>query len=174
MKIYTKTGDLGETSLYGGRRVVKNDLQVETYGTVDELSSFLGLSISKTPTSEKQFLIEIQKDLWKVMAVLSGSTDDLSFLEERIAAFEKKIDTLTKKLPELRRFILPGGNELSSLFHVTRTICRKAERRCVGLGNAHLKLKIKNFKLIVKYLNRLSDLLFTYARWYGKNEEITT
>lgn len=172
MKIYTKTGDLGETALYGGRRVVKSDLQVETYGTVDELSSFLGLAMSHVSDSEKSFLVEIQRDLWKVMASLSGSKDDLSFIEKRLTSVENKIDELTAKLPPLRRFILPGGTQTSSLFHVARAVCRRAERRCVELNqNKYLN---HNLPLIIKYVNRLSDLLFTYARWYGRDSEITT
>lgn len=186
MRIYTKTGDLGETALYGGRRVLKSDLQVETYGTVDELSSFLGLCIAKitalstvhrlpagkaSPPSTVE-LIDIQRDLWKIMASLSGSKDDLSFLDGRLTSFENKIDELTAKLPPLRRFILPGGNEASSLFHVARAVCRRAERRCVEL--LQKKSTIYHLPSIIKYLNRLSDLLFTYARWYGRDSEITT
>jgi len=173
MKIYTKTGDSGETALYGGRRVVKSDLLVETYGTVDELSSFLGLVISHITDSEQSFLIEIQRDLWKIMASLSGSKDDLSFLEKQLTLFENKIDELTAKLPPLRRFILPGGNETSSLFHVARAVCRRAERRCVALLRANSN-KLLAISLIIKYLNRLSDLLFTYARWYCRGSEIAT
>lgn len=175
VKIYTKTGDTGETSLFGGKRISKADLQVEAYGTVDELSSFLGLAHAKLKDRQWRKEIEdIQKDLWKIMAALSGSKDDLTFLSRRIAFFEKRIDKLTADLPVLRRFILPGGTEVSSLFHICRTVCRRAERRCVALLSGDLKFQTKNFKLIVKYLNRLSDTLFMYARYFAKGREVTT
>lgn len=175
VKIYTKTGDTGETSLFGGKRISKADLQVEAYGTVDELSSFLGLAHAKLKDRQWRKEIEdIQKDLWKIMAVLSGSRNDLSFLGKRITSFEKRIDKLTAGLPLLRRFILPGGTEVSSLFHVCRAVCRRAERRSVSLMQTDRKFQTKNLKLIIKYLNRLSDTLFTYARSFGKDREITT
>ncbi len=175
MKIYTKTGDRGETSLFGGTRVSKANLQVEAYGVLDEFSSFLGLAIAgiKKSDQNKEFLIDTQRDIWQIMAVLSSSNNDLTFLERRIREFESKIDELTTGLPPLKKFILPGGNELSARFHMARTLCRRAERRSVAL--AYLKgKKIAQLDIIIRYLNRLSDLLFTYARYYGKNAEILT
>lgn len=178
MRIYTKTGDKGETSLYGGRRVVKTDERVEAYGTLDELSSFIGLTASRLDESKgedrksKIFLIGIQEDIWKMMAVLSGAKPDLSYLPKRTAAFEKKIDAIQNKLPKLKRFILPGGTELSSLFHVCRAVCRRAERRVVVLLSSHPT--IENLKSTVIYLNRLSDLFFMFARNASQGKEIVT
>ena len=165
MPIYTKTGDLGQTSLYGGIRVSKSDIRVEAYGTVDELTSFIGLTAAKIKNKkDKEFLVEIQKDLYQIMAALSGSKLDLAYLEKRIADFEKRIDQMDKKLPLLRRFIIPGGTETSSWFHVLRVLTRRAERQSVALKN-------NDYKLSVKYLNRLSDLFFTMARIYVKGKE---
>ena len=156
MPIYTRTGDKGETSLYGGKRISKADCQVETYGSIDELTSFIGLLVSKVKKSnDKELLINIQKDLYQIMSFLSG-----------------------EKLPKLNKFILPGGNEISSLFHVVRVLCRKAERRNIDFFNqpfdfAQDKSTINNQQLtIIKYLNRLSDLFFTLARKYGQRQEV--
>src|SRR3990172_3543663 len=176
MAIYTRTGDRGETSLFGGKRISKSSIQVEAYGSVDELSSSLGLVIAKLPKKEKIFLTEIQKDLYKIMAHLSGSKLDLSFLDLRVKNFEKKIDGVEKKLPRLTRFILPGGTELSSWFHILRTVCRRSERSVVKYFE---KLTTDNRPALpagrqlmtIKYLNRLSDLFFTLARWYGRQKE---
>lgn len=166
MPIYTKTGDLGKTSLYGGIRVSKSDPRVEAYGLVDELTSFIGLVATKIKNKkDRDFMIGIQKDLYQVMAYLSGSKLDLAFLEGEISNFEKSIDQMDKKLPLLRRFIIPGGSETSSWFHILRVLTRKAERQAVSLND-------KNYKLPVKYLNRLSDLFFTMARIYGKGKEV--
>lgn len=174
MPIYTKTGDRGETSLFGGRRIGKSDIQVETYGTTDELSSFIGLTISEIENEhDRVFLTGIQEDLWKIMGVLSSAKQDLSYLEKRIEAFEKKIDEIDKTLPKLTRFVLPGGTKTASLFHVCRTICRRAERRVVAFSNA-TNYKLPATGLIVKYLNRLSDLFFMFARKYSEGKEITT
>ena len=165
MSIYTRTGDSGTTGLYGGRRLLKSDLQVEAYGSIDELTSFIGLVVNKLINREdKLFLISVQKDLYQIMAVLSGANIDLKFLfGEKVLTFENKIDELEKKLPKLNKFILPGGTEISSWFHVLRVVCRRAERNAV---------RFNNNIIIVKYLNRLSDLLFVMARNYGKNKEI--
>lgn len=173
MPIYTRTGDKGTTSLHGGKRVSKSDPQVEAYGSIDELTSYIGLVCSKIKNQEsKLFLAQIQRDLYKIMAEISGAVQDLKYLEGRVQEFEKEIDMLEKKLPKLNRFILPGGNELSGWFHVLRTICRKAERNIVRFFN---QSTISNQQLaIIKYLNRLSDLFFTLARWYGKRVEILT
>jgi len=168
MPIYTKTGDDGTTSLFGGRRVLKTDVLVEAYGTVDELSSFLGLIICKIKSQKegKSYSL-VQTDLHHVMASLAGSPADISLLKERVVVFEKKIDTIQASLPPLSHFILPQGNELSVLFHLARTICRKAERRVVTL-----KTKGDEKGEIIKYLNRLSDLLFAEARLANKGNEV--
>ncbi len=172
MPIYTKTGDRGTTSLYGGKRVSKSNLQVEAYGSVDELSSHLGFAVSKLPKKEKIFLLEIQKDLYKIMAHLSGAKVELSYLDYKVKVFEKKIDELENKLPKLTRFILPGGNELSAWFHILRTVCRRAERKVIRYCES---LEIRNWKLeIIRYLNRLSDLFFTLARWKNMGKDFIT
>ncbi len=165
MSIYTKTGDDGTTAIYGGKRLLKSDLQVEAYGSIDELTSFIGLVLNKIINrKDKLFLISLQKDLYQIMAVLSGANIDLKFLfGEKVLTFENKIDELEKKLPRLNKFILPGGTETSSWFHILRIICRRAERNVV---------RFNNNIIIIKYLNRLSDLLFVMARTYGKNKEI--
>ncbi len=176
MPIYTRTGDKGTTALFGGKRVSKSDLQVEAYGSIDELSSFLGLTISKVSNlKSKVYLIEIQKDLYQIMGYLSGAKLDLKYLDRRVLDFEKKIDEIEKKLPKLTRFILPGGNELSAWFHIARVSCRKSERNVIRLFESLSKPYTLNPNpFIVKYLNRLSDLFFTLARWHGKGKEIVT
>lgn len=164
MSIYTRTGDSGTTSLYGGKRISKADCQIETYGLIDELTSFIGLVVTKIKNkNDIRLLINIQKDLYQIMGYLSGAKTDLFFLENKVLTFEKIIDEIEEKLPKLNKFILPRGTEVSSWFHVLRTICRRVERNMV---------KFKSNILIVKYLNRLSDLLFIMARNYGKNKEI--
>lgn len=164
MSVYTKTGDQGTTSLYRGKRVSKSAPQVEAYGTVDELTSFIGLIITIIKNKkDRQLLISIQKDLYKIMSCLSGMKIDLLYLTERVLKFENKIDELDKKLARLNKFILPGGTEISAWFNILRVVCRRAERNVVRFDS-----KI----IIVKYLNRLSDLLFVLARTYGKNKEV--
>ena len=165
MLIYTKTGDDGTTAIYGGKRLLKSDLQVEAYGSIDELTSFIGLVVNKLINKkDKLFLISLQKDLYQIMAVLSGAKTDIQFLfEKKVLSFENEIDKLEKKLPKLDKFILPGGTEISSWLHILRVICRRAERNVV---------RFNNDMIIVKYLNRLSDLLFVMARNYGKNKEM--
>ncbi len=164
MPIYTRTGDSGSTSLYGGKRISKANCQTEAYGSIDELTSYIGLVVVRLKNKEEaDFLVEIQKDLYQIMSFLSGAKIDLTMLEKKVIKFEKKIDSIEEKLPKLNKFILPGGNEMSSWFHILRVICRRVERNMV---------KFKSNILIVKYLNRLSDLLFIMARNYGKNKEI--
>jgi len=132
MSIYSRTGDKGTTSLYRGKRVSKSDPRVEVYGSFDELTSFIGLVAVKIKNKkDKEFLTEIQRDLYKIMSYLSGVKLSLDFLNNRVLKFENKIDQLDKKLAQLNKFILPGGTEISSWFHVLRTVCRRAERNMV-------------------------------------------
>lgn len=167
MSIYTRTGDKGETSLYGGKRVLKSSSPVAAYGSIDELTSFIGLVIAKLKSKEdKVFLTRAQKDLYLVMSKLSGAPVDISPLEKTVFEFERRIDEMEQKLPKLTRFILPQGTGLSSWFHVLRVVCRRAERSVIATRN--------NQPVIIKYVNRLSDLFFTYARWYNKGKEIKT
>ena len=176
MSIYTRTGDKGTTSLFGGKRVSKSDPQVEAYGSVDELTSYLGLVNSQLVTREsKLFLTEVQKDLHKIMAYLSGAKTDLKFLKKRVKDFEKQIDRLDKKLPKLTRFILPGGNQLSAWFHILRVTCRRSERSVVKyFTSLSQPYTLYPNPLVIKYLNRLSDLFFTLARFYNKGKDFLT
>ena len=166
MKIYTKTGDAGETGLFGGPRVRKDDLRIAAYGTVDELNAFLGLARCEPLPAEIAATIErVQNELFAVGAELATPNPEkhgLTLIQEpHIAALERDIDALEAKLPPLKEFILPGGNRAASLLHVARAVCRRAERHLVTLvdaSDAHVSLRL------VKYLNRLSDYLFVAAR----------
>jgi len=171
MPIYTKTGDDGMTSLYGGKRILKSGLRVEAYGSVDELTSFIGLLITKIhDPADKRLFTNVQKNLYLVMSVLTETNNNIQPLEEMVKKFEQKIDFLEKKLPKLNRFLLPQGTETSCLFHITRTICRRSERNVVCFLKNHETMKQFNNVTIIKYLNRLSDLLFIMARKYNPKE----
>lgn len=161
MKIYTKTGDDGTTSLFGGKRLPKSSPQVSAYGAVDELSSFIGLLIEKVSSSDKQFLTGIQNGLYIIMSLLSGAPVKNNSLERDVKEIEQKIDIIEQELPELNGFILPQGSETSSLAHITRTVCRRAEREVI---------KTKCSSQIIQYFNRLSDFFFVLARFYNKKE----
>lgn len=176
MPIYTKTGDDGTTALFGGKRVKKYDAQIEAYGSVDELTSFIGLVIDKLATKKhKKLLTLIQKDLYEMMGTLCGGTVSLADVKKHIKLFENEIDKLDKKLPKLTRFILPQGTEEATLFHVARTICRRAERSVVAMFDAGTANIVPEKRaIIVQYLNRLSDLLFTLARYYNRGKEVST
>lgn len=172
VKIYTKTGDKGETSLFGGKRVSKADLRVEAYGCVDELTSLIGVIISQYQKSKiKNELSNIQNDLFEISSVLASPNtkyyiQNTKYLESRVGDFELLIDKLSKDLPELKNFILPGGGEAGSLLHFARTVCRRAERRIVELSQ-----KENVPENIIAYFNRLSDLLFVMARYINYKEK---
>lgn len=169
MSVYTKTGDNGETSIIGGGRLLKCDTQIEACGAIDELSSFIGLVISKIKEEDTKIqLTLIQKDLFLIMAVLAGKKKSIVDLEKKIKGFEKTIDEIEKKIKKINCFVVPQGDEISCWFHVLRTICRKAERRTIKF--LFKNNEMKKFKSVVKYLNRLSDLLFIFARFYNKKE----
>ena len=165
MKIYTKKGDQGKTGLIGGTRVSKDDMKIEAYGTVDELNAFIGLlrdSVENKNYSEQ--LIEIQDRLFTAGSILavgdSGTKMKLpSLCEEDITTLEKWIDDMDTNLPEMKSFVLPGGHQAVSICHITRTTCRRAERRVVSLSQ-HSNID----KLLLRYFNRLSDYLFTLGR----------
>lgn len=162
MKIYTKTGDEGQTSLFNGERRSKDDIRIEAYGSVDELNTFLGLLNSKIEETElKAFLVDIQKNLFDLGAMLANPNQDskAQIKEEDITELEDAMDNMNENLPELRSFVLPGSNELSSYAHVCRSVCRRAERRTISLN----KVAEINPKTI-KYLNRLSDYFFVLSR----------
>jgi cob(I)alamin adenosyltransferase len=168
MKIYTKTGDEGQTGLFGGGRVSKDDPRVEAYGDVDELNAVLGLAraVEIMPRID-EVLVPIQRDLFSIGALLS--TPDLEKMHDhlakaqvddsRIAELEQAIDACDKELEPLRAFIVPGGSPKAAALHVARTVCRRAERRVI-----HLQHDVEIPQIVVVYLNRLSDLLFTLAR----------
>lgn len=169
MAIYTRTGDDGTTALYGGRRVLKTDAQVEAYGSIDELTSALGvLTTHIKEKSEGKFVREIQKDLYVIMGCLAGAPSQLSEQEKKIAIFEKKIDTLSIKLLPLTHFILPQGTPASCWAHMARVICRRSERSIVYYFQKSKLMKKMDSQIIMKYINRLSDLLFTYARAFNE------
>lgn len=171
MGVYTKTGDDGTTGLFGGIRVSKGDEQVEAYGSVDELTSFLGIAIDRILNKDEGGLLTlIQKNLYRIMASLSGAKTNLDNLGDETKEIEKVIDEIETNLPKLTRFILPQGGEMSSWFHVIRTVCRRAERQVVGYFKT-LESDSRSL-IIVQYLNRLSDLFFVMARKYNKKEEI--
>lgn len=166
MPIYTRTGDKGETSLFGGKRVSKSDALVDAYGSVDELNSWIGMVAAALPKSEKkEFLHKIQADLFTIGGALAGWKDaDLSILPARVTEMEVEIDVMEKELPELNTFILPGGSVAGAHVHVTRSVCRRAERLLVALFQ-----KQTVNPDIIQYLNRLSDLFFQLARFINKN-----
>jgi cob(I)alamin adenosyltransferase len=173
MVIYTRTGDKGQTSLLSGIRVSKADLRVETYGTIDELNSLIGgvLSMKYLVSSIKKELIRIQKDLLSIGSTLANpdpkySIQNTKYFSTRIIDFENFIDEMTEKLPPLKNFVLPGGGKAGSMLHLSRTVCRRAERRIVALNN-----KEKIDTNIIIYFNRLSDLLFTMARFTNFKEK---
>jgi len=174
MKIYTKTGDKGDTGLFGGGRVPKDDRRVAAYGDVDELNSTIGVARAALPGAAFDPLLEqIQRDLFaigghlatpdpeKVRAALAKA--DLS--DERVQAMEAAIDAADTELPPLRAFVLPGGTPGAAALHVARTVCRRAERSVIGLAR-----DVEVPALFVVYLNRLSDLLFTLARLANHRE----
>ncbi len=164
-KIYTKTGDKGETSLFGGKRISKGNLRLDAYGTVDELNTMLGVCRSlKLPRRIAQIVAGVQDDLFRLGAELaSGSPpkNSVNFLLDHadIRRLEAEIDAIESTLPPLRNFILPGGCQGGAMLHVARTVCRRAERIIVRLSSTE---PLRDIPII--YLNRLSDLLFVLAR----------
>ena len=167
MKIYTRTGDKGDTGLFGGGRVPKDDPRVAAYGDVDELNSALGLVRAGASGFFDPLLESIQRDLFSIGGQLATpeprrvqkSLEKAVLSAERIAEFERLMDESEAELPPLRAFVLPAGTATSAALHLARTICRRAERSVVHLGHDHEVPEL--FKV---YLNRLSDLLFTLAR----------
>ncbi len=168
MKIYTRTGDKGKTSLLGGTRVSKSDDRINAYGTIDELNSFLGL-VGDLDHDEirVKFMHTIQSRLFTIGSALAAETDKAKKIkpdleESDIKALEESIDIMNESLPVMKNFIIPGGNQLVSSTHIARTICRRAERLTIKLSEAEFIEDI-----IIKYLNRLSDYLFVLARKQG-------
>lgn len=167
-KIYTKTGDKGMTSLIGGSKVPKSHLRIESYGTVDELNSHVGLCRDLLEdNASRDMLLEVQDRLFTIGSSLACDPDketgmSLPSLDETdIQALEAEIDRMTESTPPMRSFILPGGHPSVSHLHIARCVCRRAERCCVRLEAE----TARSHALVIKYLNRLSDYLFTLARY---------
>ncbi|MCX7999101.1 MAG: cob(I)yrinic acid a,c-diamide adenosyltransferase [Leptospiraceae bacterium] len=164
LKIYTKTGDKGETSLANGKRVSKADPQVELYGTVDELNSAIGIGVSfLTDEIQKEEIYQIQSLLFELGSELAGfRVNNTSVIYENDIEFlEKEIDKMQVEIPPLKSFILPGGTQAAAFFHLARTICRRLERLMVKNKQEGQEI----FEVSIKFINRLSDYLFVLARF---------
>lgn len=173
-RIYTKRGDTGETSLAGGQRVPKDSARIEAYGTVDELNSFTGLAVvsceEMVPRDPRMGLLlvilrRVQHELFNLGSILATLPEDVHPKQARITAaevaqLEREIDGMNESLPSLRSFVLPGGTRLNAELHVTRTICRRAERLLISLARIE-KIPPET----IQYLNRLSDAMFVWSRW---------
>ncbi|HZH68137.1 MAG TPA: cob(I)yrinic acid a,c-diamide adenosyltransferase [Chitinophagales bacterium] len=173
MKVYTKKGDGGETSLYGGLRVPKDHIKIDSYGTVDELNSFIGIVMTYLEDEEFIFWQGIQSRLFDIGSILaSDGRKEKIFLpelkEEHIDELEHEIDKIEEQLEPLKHFILPSGHLAVSNCHVARAVCRRAERLVVGLSHVE-----PVNPLIIKYLNRLSDLLFVLSREFGRRFDVS-
>jgi ATP:cob(I)alamin adenosyltransferase len=173
MSIYTKTGDRGKTSLRSGSRVWKDSLRVDTYGTIDELNSYIGVICASMNVSSRnwemyltEILITIQQDLLYIGSALAQSEVELNQLDTHTEEFEQEIDAMTVQLPELSNFILPGGGVIGAHFQYGRTLVRRAERRVVTLAK-----KEEVDASLIRYINRLSDLFFTMGRFATMKEE---
>ncbi len=174
MKIYTKTGDKGETSLFGGERVSKDDLRIEAYGTVDELNAIIGTARAFNDNMQVDVILGgIQEQLFVLGADLATPSSAANAAIPRITAddavsLEKKIDEIEKELTPLKSFVLPGGSKSGSLLHNARTVCRRAERRVVSLRKTNGASQES-----AVYLNRLSDFLFVLARFANKTSKVS-
>jgi cob(I)alamin adenosyltransferase len=168
MKIYTKTGDQGTTALFGGKRISKADLRIDTYGTIDELNSWIGLLRDQEVNKKREtVLIEIQDRLFTIGSILATEPGNTkvkipALLESNITFLEKQIDEMDATLEPMRSFILPGGHPSVSFGHLARTVCRRAERLTIALNETE-----GVDSLVIKYLNRLSDYLFILCRKMG-------
>lgn len=172
MKIYTKTGDKGETSLLGGKRVSKDDIRIEAYGTVDELNSHIGVLISELSDTEMiEQLTKIQSLLFTIGSYLASESADHPSLPKLDNSFvtdlETAIDQMDKKLEPMKSFILPSGSKSIAQSHVCRTVCRRAERRIIGA-----EINSEDSKLIIMIVNRLSDYFFVLGRMIAVNEGV--
>jgi cob(I)alamin adenosyltransferase len=170
IKIYTKTGDLGRTSLIGGTKVPKSNIRIESYGTVDELNSFIGLAGDYLHDNAiKGVLKEVQDRLFTIGSSLATDPDKELLMkipdlkEEDVRLLENEMDKMNEILPAMKNFILPGGHVAVSTVHITRCVCRRAERLCVGMKESGVFID----PLVIQYLNRLSDYLFVLARYIG-------
>lgn len=170
MKIYTKKGDEGKTALIGGKRVYKNDIKIDAYGTVDELNSWIGLLRDQKESQEEQsVLLEIQDRLFTIGSLLAKAASETKMQlpelqESDVTYLENEIDKMNENLPEMRSFVLPGGHAVISYCHIARCVCRRAERLSVALQQVQ-----PDYTLPLKYLNRLSDYLFVLSRKWTKD-----
>ncbi|HRW99026.1 MAG TPA: cob(I)yrinic acid a,c-diamide adenosyltransferase [Cyclobacteriaceae bacterium] len=174
MKIYTKTGDAGSTGLFGGRRVSKADLRIETYGTIDELNSYIGLLRDQEVNIHRTgFIINIQDRLFTIGSILATEPGNTkvkipSLSQEDVTLLEKEIDVMDSQLEPMKSFVLPGGHPSVSYGHIARTVCRRAERLVIRLHELE-----KVDELVLQYLNRLSDYLFVLCRMMAKELGVT-
>ena len=173
-KVYTKTGDDGKTSLVGGQKVLKSNLRIHAYGEIDELNSVVGLCIEELKLLNHDFkiltesLYKIQNDLFNLGTILATEPEDMkpsmpTITIKDIEVLEKEIDKSNKDLPILHSFVLPGGSKINAFLHLSRTVCRRCERVCCGLYEEE-----KIDKIVVSYLNRLSDVFFVWSRLVSK------
>ncbi|MEP7251067.1 MAG: cob(I)yrinic acid a,c-diamide adenosyltransferase [Ginsengibacter sp.] len=174
-KIYTKTGDDGSTSLIGGTKLLKSDLRIEAYGTVDELNSFIGLVGDHSSIADtKSALKEIQDRLFTIGSSLACDPNKNTGMhipdlhESDVTLLESKMDAMNEDLPIMKHFVLPGGDPAVSVTHIARCVCRRAERCCVRLKTVDESVS----PLIIKYLNRLSDYLFVLARFFTHKMDV--
>ena len=181
-KVYTKTGDDGKTSLVGGQKVLKSNVRIHAYGEIDELNSVIGLCIEELKLLDQNLtpliksLIRIQNDLFNLGTILATMPDDMTdkmpkITSEDIKVLENEIDKINKDLPVLHSFVLPGGSKINAFLHLARTVCRRCERICCNLYEEE-----KIDKIVISYLNRLSDNFFVWSRWVSielKHEENT-
>jgi len=169
MKVYTKTGDKGETSLFGGARVSKGHLRIHAYGTVDELNSYIGLLSDLSPDESRNTeLVRIQDRLFTLGALLATEREKAKkrlpvITQEDVGYLEESIDTMERSLEPIKTFVLPGGHPTVSYCHISRCVCRRAERICVELSENN-----KVEEIVIQYLNRLSDYLFVLSRFLTK------
>ena len=171
MKIYTKKGDQGQTSLLSGERVSKTHPCINVLGDIDELNSFLGAINSSMNYEDdylKQEIFQIQSNLFEISALISKNSESnlINDYEKFLFELEKSIDKMENQLPELKKFILPGGHMVSSMAHIARSVCRRAERNFIKILEQNQKNKSCS-SIISSYLNRLSDYLFVFARYYN-------
>ena len=181
-KVYTKTGDDGKTSLVGGQKVLKSNVRIHAYGEIDELNAIVGLCIEELKLLDKDFksliisLVRIQNDLFNLGTILATEPEDMTPAMPKInlddiKVLEDEIDRANKNLPILHSFVLPGGSKINTFLHLARTVSRRCERTCCGLYEEE-----KIDKIVVSYLNRLSDNFFVWSRWVAmilKHEENT-
>lgn len=171
MPIYTRFGDKGRTVIFGGNVVLKSEDRVEAYGSIDELSSFMGLLICENIIKrDKIFLKRVQERLYDIMSFLAGKEDIASVDAKAVEEIEKYIDDLSKKIDSTTKFVLPRGSKVSCVSHIVRAVCRRAERRLVFYLIKNEAVFKKN-RFILQYINRLSDALFIIARYYNRKEE---